>query len=252
MDPIPELTREQKAAVSHRGSVAYVIAGAGTGKTKTLCERIAWLVERQKRRPERIAVTTFTKKATAELFHRARQRIGDRAAGLGISTIDSLISDLASEAAQKGWLPRYQMIGGEEQRVLLRECALETWCLGQKGEWYLVQRFKEAKSIQSLLELALRIEMAAPPAERHALELRLHESLSYALDKRWDGTANLFFYFGCKSWDSILERLRACAERYRQKTKELGFLDYDEVRRSFANLLRESPVAQREFTSRFD
>jgi superfamily I DNA/RNA helicase len=246
------LTREQQAAVSHRGSVAFVIAGAGTGKTKTLCERIAWLVGRQKRRPERIAVTTFTKKATAELFHRARQRIGDRAARLRISTIDSLISDLASEATQKGWLPRYQMIGGEEQRVLLRECALETWCSGQRGEWYLAQRFREAKGIQSLLESALRTEMAATPEERHALELRLRESLSYALDKRWDGTANLFFYFGCKSWDSILERLRACVERYRQKTKELGFLDYDEVRRSLANLIRESPVARREFTSRFD
>jgi superfamily I DNA/RNA helicase len=246
------LTREQQAAVSHRGSVAYVIAGAGTGKTKTLCERIAWLVGRQRRRPERIAVTTFTKKATAELFHRARQRIGDRAAGLRISTIDSLISDLASEAAQKGWLPRYQMIGGEEQRVLLRECALETWCSGQKGQWYLAQRFKEAKGIQPLLESALRTEMAATPEERHALERRLKESLFYALDNRSYGTANLFFYFGFNSWDKIIECLKACVERYRQKTKELGFIDYDELRRSLANLLRESPVARREFTSRFD
>lgn len=62
-----ELTEEQKRAAFHTEGPAYVIAGAGTGKTTVLIERICFLVENQKILPERIIVTTFTRKATAEL-----------------------------------------------------------------------------------------------------------------------------------------------------------------------------------------
>ena len=66
-----ELNREQRAAVRHPGGPLLILAGAGTGKTTTLCGRVAWLVS-EGLSPERILLLTFTRRAAREMLQRAR------------------------------------------------------------------------------------------------------------------------------------------------------------------------------------
>ncbi|MGB8880026.1 MAG: UvrD-helicase domain-containing protein, partial [Solirubrobacteraceae bacterium] len=66
-----ELNPEQRAAVRHPGGPLLILAGAGTGKTTTLCGRVAWLVG-EGIAPERILLLTFTRRAAREMLQRAR------------------------------------------------------------------------------------------------------------------------------------------------------------------------------------
>ena len=66
-----QLNVEQRAAVRHPGGPLLILAGAGTGKTTTLCARVAWLVA-EGVAPERILLLTFTRRASREMLQRAR------------------------------------------------------------------------------------------------------------------------------------------------------------------------------------
>ncbi len=66
-----QLNDEQRAAVRHPGGPLLILAGAGTGKTTTLCGRVAWLVAHGVA-PERILLLTFTRRAAREMLQRAR------------------------------------------------------------------------------------------------------------------------------------------------------------------------------------
>jgi DNA helicase-2/ATP-dependent DNA helicase PcrA len=78
---LEELNAEQRAAATHPGGPLLILAGAGTGKTTTLCARVAWLVS-EGVAPERIMLLTFTRRAAREMLHRARALV-PMAAGSG-------------------------------------------------------------------------------------------------------------------------------------------------------------------------
>src|SRR5919199_6084639 len=65
------LNDEQRTAATHAGGPLLILAGAGTGKTTTLCARLAWLVS-EGVPAERILLLTFTRRAARELLQRAR------------------------------------------------------------------------------------------------------------------------------------------------------------------------------------
>src|SRR5260370_8039884 len=69
----------QQAAIEHVSGPMLVLAGAGTGKTTVLVERIAWLIEREHAKPEEILAITFTENAAAELKGRVERRLNRRA-----------------------------------------------------------------------------------------------------------------------------------------------------------------------------
>jgi DNA helicase II / ATP-dependent DNA helicase PcrA len=68
---LEELNDEQRTAVTHRGGPLLVLAGAGTGKTTTLCARVAWLLS-EGVPAERMLLLTFTRRAAREMVQRAR------------------------------------------------------------------------------------------------------------------------------------------------------------------------------------
>src|SRR3954452_22084284 len=76
------LNDEQRAAATHAGGPLLILAGAGTGKTTTLCSRLAWLVA-DGAPSERILLLTFTRRAARELLQRARGLVPARARVLG-------------------------------------------------------------------------------------------------------------------------------------------------------------------------
>src|ERR1700736_2658268 len=68
---LDELNVEQRAAATHPGGPLLILAGAGTGKTTTLCARVAWLLS-EGVPAERILLLTFTRRAAREMIQRAR------------------------------------------------------------------------------------------------------------------------------------------------------------------------------------
>src|SRR5262249_8786110 len=74
---LDSLDAEQRRAATHPGGPLLVLAGAGTGKTTTLCARVAWLIE-QGAAPERILLLTFTRRAAREMMQRTRNLLAQR------------------------------------------------------------------------------------------------------------------------------------------------------------------------------
>src|SRR5438309_3285569 len=68
---LQSLNPEQLTAATHPGGPLLILAGAGTGKTMTLCARVAWLVS-EGVAPERIMLLTFTRRAAREMLQRTR------------------------------------------------------------------------------------------------------------------------------------------------------------------------------------
>ncbi|UCH24490.1 MAG: UvrD-helicase domain-containing protein [Trueperaceae bacterium] len=83
---LDSLNEQQRAAVTHYGGPALVIAGAGSGKTRTIVQRIAYLMAEHKVYPQQILAVTFTNKAAGELKERVEGLIGNAAKDLWVST----------------------------------------------------------------------------------------------------------------------------------------------------------------------
>ncbi|CAN5337900.1 ATP-dependent helicase [soil metagenome] len=77
---LDDLNDGQRRAVTHPGGRLLVVAGAGSGKTRTLASRVAWLIE-QGTPAERILLLTFTRRAAEEMMRRSGGLIADRSAG---------------------------------------------------------------------------------------------------------------------------------------------------------------------------
>ncbi|GAB3870190.1 hypothetical protein GCM10027610_131520 [Dactylosporangium cerinum] len=79
----PAPTTQQAAVIAAPVEPLLVVAGAGSGKTETMAARVVWLVANGHARPEQILGLTFTRKASGELSHRIRQRLGQLVRRLG-------------------------------------------------------------------------------------------------------------------------------------------------------------------------
>ena len=92
------LNPQQKAAVEHLGSPLFVSAGAGSGKTKVLTHKIAYLVKAKGIRPNRILAITFTKKAANEMAERIVKMLSIKP--MWISTFHSFCVKVLREDVQ--------------------------------------------------------------------------------------------------------------------------------------------------------
>lgn len=101
---IEGLNTQQIAAVKHEGSALLVIAGAGSGKTRVLTRRIAYLLAQRNVAPYEVLAITFTNKAAGEMKERVRQLVGDRAKVMWVSTFHSAcVRILRREASLLGY-----------------------------------------------------------------------------------------------------------------------------------------------------
>lgn len=120
---IEDLNVEQKVAVLNVKSPVRVLAGAGSGKTKVLTRKIAYLIQVLKIKPERIMALTFTNKAANEMKSRVVNLIGSQAENMIVSTFHSFCYKFLKEEISnlKEFPNNFAIIDGVDQDNTLRE-----------------------------------------------------------------------------------------------------------------------------------
>jgi DNA helicase II / ATP-dependent DNA helicase PcrA len=98
---LEELNEQQRAATTHVNGPLLIVAGAGSGKTRVLTYRIAYLLQQHHAMPQNILALTFTNKAAREMQDRIRNLIGDKASGLWMGTFHSIFSKILRFEAEK-------------------------------------------------------------------------------------------------------------------------------------------------------
>lgn len=120
---MPQLNPQQRQAVSHNAGPLLILAGAGTGKTRVITERMAHLLKTGVR-PENILGVTFTNKAANEMRERVAKLIGKggRTSELTICTFHSLaVRILRRDASVLGYTRRFSICDQGEQSALVRK-----------------------------------------------------------------------------------------------------------------------------------
>ena len=125
-DYIQELNEGQRAAVLYNDGPSLVIAGAGSGKTRVLTYKIAYLLENDYQ-PWNILALTFTNKAAREMKERIARQVGvERARHLWMGTFHSIfLRILHAEAAQIGFTSRFTIYDTADSKSLLRSIIKE-------------------------------------------------------------------------------------------------------------------------------
>jgi ATP-dependent helicase/nuclease subunit A len=127
-----ELSDQQRRAVERTGQDVCVVAGPGSGKTRVLVERFAWLVEQQGVAPEAILAITFTEKAATEIKQRLVDRFADQPdvresiERAWVATIDGFCARLLQgHAIAAGLAPDFRVLDQPSADRLAREAAEE-------------------------------------------------------------------------------------------------------------------------------
>lgn len=116
------LNSQQKEAVQHTSGPLLVIAGAGSGKTRVIIEKIAYLIQEKKIPAKNIYAISFTNKAGQELRQRAKNILGDSSNGLHISTFHALgIEILRKEHEKAGYKKNFSIIDAEDINQILAD-----------------------------------------------------------------------------------------------------------------------------------
>ncbi len=120
-EPRIPLNDVQERAVTHLGSPLLILAGAGSGKTRVLTERIAWLIHEQGVRPWEICAFTFTNKAANEMKARIERRLGAAAADLWIGTFHRICTRILRRDGETIGIPRgFVIYDTDDQQSVLR------------------------------------------------------------------------------------------------------------------------------------
>ena len=115
------LNPAQREAVTSPAPSTLVLAGAGSGKTRVLTHRMAWLVEEQGLSPHSLLAVTFTNKAAAEMRARVGQLLGRDASGLWVGTFHGLSHRLLRQHWQEAKLPQgFQILDSDDQLRLIK------------------------------------------------------------------------------------------------------------------------------------
>ncbi|OAT49332.1 DNA helicase II [Proteus hauseri] len=137
------LNDKQREAVAAPRTNMLVLAGAGSGKTRVLVHRIAWLLSVEQASPFSIMAVTFTNKAAAEMRHRIEDLIGTSQGGMWIGTFHSLAHRLLRAHYLDAGLPQdFQIIDSDDQYRLIRRIVKsmnlddKQWPARQ-GTWYI-------------------------------------------------------------------------------------------------------------------
>jgi len=147
--PLEDLNRNQQEAVTETEGPLLVLAGAGSGKTRVITYRIAWLLQERKIPPYAILAVTFTNKAAGEMRERVIGLAGREGRAVWISTFHSACVRILRQHIEKLGISRHFSIfdDSDSTRVIkevLAEMNIDARILPPRRVSYLISRAKNA------------------------------------------------------------------------------------------------------------
>ena len=213
IDPLLEgLNPQQAEAVTHAGGPLLVVAGAGSGKTRVLTRRIAYLMSRRNVAPYQILAITFTNKAAGEMKERVAELVGPIAKSMWVSTFHSAcVRILRQEAARLGYSNSFSIYDSADSQRLITIVAKE---LNLDPKRY------PARQFQSMISNA-KNELLGPQDYLNA-------------------TTNQF--------EQVVADVYAV---YQQRLMRANAMDFDDLILKTVEVLQRFPEAKARFRSRF-
>ncbi len=195
------LNEPQREAVTHGEGPLLILAGAGSGKTRALTRRIAYLVGTEQAHPSEILAITFTNKAAGEMRERVMELVGARAKAMWVMTFHSSCARmLRSDAERLGYTRGFTIYDDADSVRLVKRCIEE---LGVDPKRFpprgVKRQISDAKN-QLLDAEAYRIKVGSyfeqTAAEVYGLyEQRIHEMNAMDFDDLLFRCVNLFELF---------------------------------------------------------
>ncbi len=206
------LNEPQRAAVVHAGTPLLVVAGAGSGKTRVLTRRIAWLISERKAHPGSVLAITFTNKAAGEMKERVEELVGKRARIMWVSTFHSAcVRILRKEIDKLGYKSNFSIYDAADQKRLMG-LVIKDLDLDAK-------KFQPGPVLHWV--------------SNHKNELRDHEDV--AKDTR----------------NHIEEKYAAAYALYQRRLREANALDFDDLIMTTVHLLQAFPEVRETYRRRF-
>lgn len=116
------LNPEQKEAVFHYEGPLLILAGAGSGKTRVLTHRVAWLIEEKQVNPWNIMAITFTNKAAGEMRNRVEAMLGGALGGVWVATFHSTCVRILRRYIDRiGFGTNFTIYDGDDQKTIIKE-----------------------------------------------------------------------------------------------------------------------------------
>ena len=120
------LNKEQMEAVTHLDGPLLILAGAGSGKTRVITYRIAYMMKKHNVAPSSILAITFTNKAANEMRQRIEGLVGDRSKYIWCGTFHSIFARLLRRHAELlGYSQNFSIIDSDDQLKLIKEAMKE-------------------------------------------------------------------------------------------------------------------------------
>ncbi|HWS52944.1 MAG TPA: ATP-dependent helicase [Pyrinomonadaceae bacterium] len=216
-----ELNAEQYAVATSPPGAALVIAGAGSGKTRAITYRVAYLVEHGVA-PARIMLATFTNRAAREMLRRVEQLTGGgsdvarRVWGGTFHRIANLV--LRRHAASLGYSQNYSILDAEDAKDFISVCVAEA------GEDTRARRFPKAEVLQDIISFATNTDR--PIDEVVARRYPHFEPLSQQITR--------------------VDRL------FMERKRERNVMDYDDLLLNWKRLLEEREEVARIYREQFE
>ncbi len=210
-----DFNREQLTAITSDARNLLVLAGAGTGKTRTIIGRARWLVE-QGVEPERIAIVTFTRRAASEIRTRLRQVSGPAATKTLMGTFHHLCLRVMSSRRKWFGFDDLTVMDRDDQTQLMRLVRGEL-----VGKNAIVPQAAQLLSYYSYAR-----NTNQPTADYLAKFTELDEATRQVVLKVFDA--------------------------YRQRKKARAYMDYDDILHRFAKVLHDDAKVRKRVCSRYD
>ena len=221
------LNPEQLEAVCHTGSPLLILAGAGSGKTRVITTKIAWLIAEQGVRPESILAVTFTNKAAREMAERA-QALDERAARSSIRTFHSFGAWMLRRYAEwAGLSPNFTIYDDDDSVTLLMKALPQ---LNKQEAQRFIRKISRAKDY-CLLPDSPQLTMI-DPAPEFAVIYRAYQ-------QRLRETGNADFGDLIMLPVQLLQEHTAIAQQLHRRFKVILVDEYQDSNSAQFQLLRE-------------
>ena len=227
-----QLNPQQQAAVEYISGPTLVLAGAGSGKTRVITEKIAYLVNSAGYKPHHIAAVTFTNKAAREMRERISLRLGRKnCRGLRVSTFHTLGLDMIRrEVSMLGFKPGFSLFDDQDSFALLNALSEDSI----DGDKSILQRLQQ--KISHWKNAMLLPEQVQPTTGDQ--EEQLFAELYMAYQRNMKACNALDFDDLILLPTLLLQRVPEVRQRWQQRIRYLLVDEYQDTNSSQYQLVR--------------